>query len=366
MGSPASSERRRTALPLLLAGLLVLGGCGIDKLVSSPGVDDDGNGNGNGNGNGGAPVLRLVFSVQPTNTDAGERIQPDVQVRVTDESGSTVASFTGPIRLEIAANPSDGRLRGDTERTPSNGVAAFNNLRIDEDGEGYTLRASASGVSSATSASFNISRQRPDDRVIAVVSGSGQQDTVAATLGEPYMVKVTNEDGSPAAGVEVTWAVTTGGGVVTPNVVATDGAGVARATHQLGPTAGTQSVTAFAEALTSPVTFTATAQHATPARIAFVQQPTDAGTDAIIDPPVRARVVDQFDNPATAYTVSVSIGIMPSTGTPLAALRGTLNQLPSGGVVVFPDLRVSLPGIGYRLRVQSGTLTADSSPFTVL
>jgi hypothetical protein len=367
MGSPASSERRRTAaLPLLLAGLLVLGGCGIDKLVSSPGVDDDGNGNGNGNGNGGAPTLQLVFTVQPTNTDAGERIQPDVQVTVRDQSGATVTAFTGPIRLEIAANPSNGRLRGDTEETPSNGVAAFDNLRIEEDGNGYTLRASASGVSSATSASFNISRQRPDDRVIAVVSGSGQQDTVAATLDEPYMVKVMNEDGAPAPGVEVTWAVASGGGVITPNVVATDGAGVARATHQLGTGAGTQSVTASAEALQSPVTFTAAALHGAAARITFVQQPTDAGTDAIIAPPVRAQVLDQFDNPATGYAVTVSISLVPLTGTPLAVLRGTLDQLPSGGMVAFPDLRVSHPGIGYRLRVQSGSLTADSSPFTVL
>jgi len=361
MDSPASSERRRTR-PLLLAGLLLLGGCGIDKLVSSPGVEDDGS----DNGNGGAPTFQLVFTVQPTNSDAGEHIQPAVQVTVRDQTGATATSFTAPIRLEIAANPSNGRLRGDAERAPSNGVAVFDNLRIDEDGNGYTLRASASGVSSATSASFNISRQRPDDRVIAVVSGSGQQDTVAATLDEPYVVKVTNEDGSPAPGVEVIWAVASGGGIVTPNVVATDGAGVARATHQLGTSAGTHSVTASAEALASPVTFSATAQHGAAARITFVQQPTDAGMDAIIAPPVRAQVLDQFDNPATSYAVTVSIGIIPLTGTPLAVLRGTLDQLPSGGVAVFPDLRVSLPGIGYRLRVQSGSLTADSSPFTVL
>jgi hypothetical protein len=364
MDSPASSDRRRL-LPLLLAGL-VLGGCGIDKLVSSPGVDDDGSGTGPGNGNGGAPTFQLVFTVQPSNTDAGERIQPAVQVTVRDQSGATATSFTAPIRLALAANPSDGRLRGDTERVPSNGVAVFDNLRIDEDGNGYTLRASASGVSSATSASFNISRQRPDDRVIAVVSGSGQQDTVAATLDEPYVVKVTKEDGSPAPGVEVIWTVASGGGVITPNVVATDGAGVARATHQLGTTAGTHSVTASAEALPSPVTFSAIAQHGAAARLTFVQQPTDAGTDATIAPPVRVQVVDQFDNPATGYTVSLSIGIIPLTGTPLAVLRGTLDQLPSAGVAVFPDLRVSLPGVGYRLRVQSGSLTADSSPFTVL
>lgn len=351
-------------LPLLLAGLLMLGGCGIDKLVSSPGVDDDGTGN--GNGNGGAPALQLVFTVQPSNTDAGERIQPDVRVTVRDQSGATATGFTGTIQLEIAANPSNGRLRGDTDRVPSNGVVVFDNLRIDEDGNGYTLLASASGVSSATSASFNISRQRPDDRVIAVVSGIGQQDTVAGILDEPYVVKVTNDDGSPASGVPVTWAVTSGGGVITPNVVATDGAGVARATHRLGTSAGTQSVTASAEALASPVTFTATAQHGAATRITFAQQPSDAGTDAVIAPPVRAHVLDQFDNPATTYAVPMSIGIVPLTGTPFAVLRGTLEQLPSGGVVAFPDLRVSLPGAGYRLRVQSASLTADSSPFTVL
>jgi hypothetical protein len=141
---------------------------------------------------------------------------------------------------------------------------------------------------------------------------------------------------------------------------------MARATHRLGTSAGTQTVTAAAAVLESPVTFTSAALPGTPTRIAFMQQPSNAGTDAVIDPPVRVRVFDQFDNPATGYAVEVSIGIVPLTGTPLAALRGTLTQIPTGGDAVFPDLRVSLPGTGYRLRVQSGSLTGDSNPFTVL
>ena len=372
MGSPASSERgtpRRRLATLLLALAVAwsLPACGIDKLVSSPGTDDDSGSPGGGGGNGGGTQsLSLVFITQPTNTVEKEPIKPDVQVAVRDQSGNTVASFTGTIRLEIAANPSNGHLQGDTGRQPSSGVAVFDNLRVDEPGNGYTLRATASGVSSAISASFNITRQRPDDRVIAVVSGSGQQDTVGATLGVPYVVQVRREDGTPVPGVEITWAVASGGGIVTPNVVATDGAGMARATHQLGTTAGDQTVTASAAVLGSPVTFTTAARHGAAARIAVVQQPTDVATGATIAPPVRVRIVDRFDNLATTYAAAVTVDIVPLTGTPLATLMGTLTQTPAGGEAVFPDLQVSLPGIGYKLRLVTGSLTVDTGPFTVL
>jgi hypothetical protein len=73
MGSRASSERRRPALPFLLAALLSLAGCGIDKLVSSPGVDDGGGGgNGGGNGGGSDPGTGgggIVFPMPPNPVD---------------------------------------------------------------------------------------------------------------------------------------------------------------------------------------------------------------------------------------------------------------------------------------------------------
>jgi len=37
-----------------------------------------------------------------------------------------------------------------------NGVATFTNLSIDQPGTGYTLQASASGLTAATSSPFNV------------------------------------------------------------------------------------------------------------------------------------------------------------------------------------------------------------------
>lgn len=46
-------------------------------------------------------------------------------------------------------------------------------------------------------------------------------------------------------------------------------------------------------------------------------------------------------------------------------LSGTRTQAPSAGVATFNDLRIDLPGLGYRLRATTGGRAGDSAPFNV-
>src|SRR5439155_11079860 len=62
---------------------------------------------------------------------------------------------------------------------------------------------------------------------IALFSGNAQTDTIGATLGTPYAVKVTDAGNNPVSGVAVTWAVTGGGGSILPLSSFTNGAGIA-------------------------------------------------------------------------------------------------------------------------------------------
>jgi hypothetical protein len=102
---------------------------------------------------------QLTFSVQPSRTLPFATITPAVQVRVVDDGGNPVTSFTGPVTIAIGHNGGmlmHGTLSGTKTVTAVNGVATFNDLSIDQFGNGYTLVVSASAVAGAESAPFNI------------------------------------------------------------------------------------------------------------------------------------------------------------------------------------------------------------------
>jgi adhesin/invasin len=109
---------------------------------------------------------------------------------------------------------------------------------------------------------------------IAVGSGNNQTGLVATALPVGLGVKVTDASGYPVFGVNVTFAVTSGGGSVSVNAATTDATGVAVTTLTLGAAAGTNTVTATATGLTgSPVTFTETGSTTPPLTYANDIQP---------------------------------------------------------------------------------------------
>jgi hypothetical protein len=77
-------------------------------------------------------------------------------VYVQDDNGVLVSSFNGPIAITLGANPGGATLSGTLTVTATNGVATFTKLSINQSGTGYTLVATAAGLTQATSAPFNI------------------------------------------------------------------------------------------------------------------------------------------------------------------------------------------------------------------
>ena len=101
-------------------------------------------------------AIKLEFTVQPNAAGAGNPISPAVQVAVEDVNGSIVTSATTPVTLALSANPGAATLSGSLTVNAVNGVAIFNGLSLNYVGNGYTLSATAGGLSSATSLPFNI------------------------------------------------------------------------------------------------------------------------------------------------------------------------------------------------------------------
>lgn len=90
------------------------------------------------------------------------------------------------------------------------------------------------------------------------ISGDAQVWYLNNALPAPYRVGARDANGLPVSGVSVNWAVTSGGGSVSPLVTVTDSVGTATATHSLGPTVGSQAASASATGLAA-VEFGATA-----------------------------------------------------------------------------------------------------------
>ncbi len=98
---------------------------------------------------------KLAFGQNPTSATGGSTMTPAVTVRVQDAAGNSVASSVS-ITIAIGSNAGGGTLSGTANQSAVSGVATFSGLSIDKVGV-YTLSAASSGLTSATSATFNIS-----------------------------------------------------------------------------------------------------------------------------------------------------------------------------------------------------------------
>jgi hypothetical protein len=108
----------------------------------------------------GAPT-QLAYQQQPSDAAAGDLIAPAITVRILDSLGNLVATANNAVTLAFGANPGGGTLSGTTTVNAVNGVATFSTLSINRAATGYTLVASATSLSSATSDPFDISTNTP-------------------------------------------------------------------------------------------------------------------------------------------------------------------------------------------------------------
>ncbi len=133
------------------------------------------------------PATTLGFVGQPSAVQTGQPITPAVQVAIQSASGGTVAGRTDAVTLQLGSNPGGATLGGTVTRNAVGGVATFDNITLDQAGDGYTLTATASGLTSATSALFNVSAAPVAQLVFSV-------QPPATKAGLAIMVKVEIRD----------------------------------------------------------------------------------------------------------------------------------------------------------------------------
>lgn len=127
----------------------------------------------------------LAFLQQPLNTAVGAAITPAVKVRVLDDEGVLVPNgllVNGTLALGTDPNGGSAALSNGGAQPFAQGVATWNNLRIDLGGNGYALRATGGGLPAMTSASFNVTTGAPTTLTFAQQPATTQAGTVMPTI----------------------------------------------------------------------------------------------------------------------------------------------------------------------------------------
>ena len=305
------------------------------------------------------PATHLVFSVPPSNVQAGDPITPAVVVQALDAAENVATSFNSAVTMSISTNPGGGTLTGTNPVTANNGVATFSTLSIDKTGTGYRLTASGGGFS-VPSNTFDVINS-PVSKTLSTITASSP--ITASTGTSRSTITVTARDGSnnPIQGLPVVLTATPMGGnnLIQPTAV-TNAQGIATGT--LSSTKAEQKVVSatIGGILITP-TATVVVNPAPAASLSFTSNPTSTSAGTTINPGTGVVVTasDQFNNVATGFTGSVSIGL--TGGTAGAQLSGTNPKNAVAGVATFTNLSVDSAGTGYTLQAASGGLTGATS-----
>jgi hypothetical protein len=195
------------------------------------------------------PAAIVVVSGGGQTGKAGTALQQPATVRVAASDGVGIAG----VKVSFSA-PTGGSV-GTSSVSTDNSGAASTSMTLG------TITGAQNFTASTGTLSVNIpvTATPSDPSVIAVLSGSGQQDTVKKTLAAPFVAKVLDRFGNGVGGITVTWARTAGTGTLAGTTSVTAADGTTSMAYTLGATPGAETVTATAAGIGTPAVFSARA-----------------------------------------------------------------------------------------------------------
>ena len=275
---------------------------------------------GGGGGPGPTPTQLARVAGDSQVGPAGQALPTALQVIVRDAANAPLRN----IAITWSAASGGGSVNPTSSTTDVNGIASTTRT-LGANAGTQTTTAARSGL---TTVAFTSIAQVQGATQIAAVSGAAQSDTVLATLANPLVVRVRDQNNAAVQGVTVTWTAAATGKVngAATTTTTTDATGQTSVTYQLGSGTGPQSPTAAVTGLAgSPVSF---AQTATAGNLfEIVKTSGDAGVATVsttVNYTVTAR--DSHGNPKASVTIDWAASggggsIAPSQNT--TGLNGT-------------------------------------------
>lgn len=103
-----------------------------------------------------AAAAKLVFVQSPSSGSVGQTLAPSVSVAVEDQFGNVVTANRSTVTISVGSGSAGFSAGSTTSVTAVNGIATFSNLTLGTAGQ-YVLKATETGLTSASSSSFTVS-----------------------------------------------------------------------------------------------------------------------------------------------------------------------------------------------------------------
>ena len=282
---------------------------------------------------------QLAFDQSPTSAAAGAVLSPAVTVLVEDAAGNVVANDTSSVTLAIGNNLGGGTLSGTLTVTAVNGVATFNNLSIDNAGDGYTLVASdatGNGLLTVTSAPFTI--------VVPPTVASAASASQNPVSGTSTSLSVLGADHAGESDLTYTWT-TTGTPPAEVTFSANDSNAAKNTTATFAQAGNYALLVTITDAGGLSTTSSVTVDVSQTVTSITVQPLSGLGADGT--EAFAATAIDQFDLPLVNQpqftwsligdgTISGTGVFMPPYTTGSATIQATSNSVTGSDVVPLP------------------------------
>jgi hypothetical protein len=276
----------------------------------------------------------LAFLTQPIDLIAGG-VLPTLEVGVFDQYGNLVTTGIHDVSLGLFQ----------VTRQTSNGVATFSGLSATVAAVGFTLTATSTGLSQATTNPFTISPASPSSLRSTLTMGAAVIADGLSAL--PVTLTVRDAFDNPVPGVDVTFTadaldtlLSSGGTTDANGVVTTSVTSLALGSRLLVAHFGNLSVSKPLDFIAGPA-----------AKLRYLTQPVGTLANlALAD--FAVEVLDAYGHRVTdgsfAIAIAPSIQNVPLIGnTPVTTINGvaTISSLSVGAVVTGLSLVASAPGL---------------------
>ncbi len=306
-----------------------------------------------------ASPTQLAVSTQPPGSVTAAK-GFGLVVSVDNAAGNPDLNYSGSVTITLASNPAGDTLNGTLTEPVIDGKAIFSGLTLKDAGTGYTIQATATGLTPVTTSAFNVSlgatkldvSAEPPANVgagtafgltVAAEDGQGNIDT---TYNGPITLKLGN---NPANG--------TLSGVLVLGAID----GVATFTGlSLNVPAKDYTILASSGSLTSATSigFNVTAGQATQLVVApSGEPPASILAGGLFGVTLIAE--DQYGDPATDFTGSVSLSLANGGSV---VLQGNTTANASGGQVTFSGLAIDTVG-DYQIQATSTNVSSATTSF---
>lgn len=294
------------------------------------------------------PATQLAVVAQPAGAASGTAFATQPSAEVRDAAGNLIASSTAAVTVAIASG--GGTLGGTTTVSAVGGVATFSGLVITGLVGGHTLSFTASGLATATSASFNLDAGVATQLGIRTPPVAG---TAYAVFTTPAVVEVRDAAGNVAASTAaITATIASGGGTLGGTTTVNAVAGVATFTSlTVNGTAGARTLAFTAGPLGSVTTASFSVAAAPPAVVGLA--PSALGINASIGV-----------NPAASTIAITNTGVFPLTN--IRVQSTTYAPAASGGWLAASFPTGTTAPASMQLNVTSAALALGTYTATVV